>query len=1354
MPQKPERSLVLSLPSQVAPHLLLQGLQEWQHLGLLDSSVISLEIEVDPDCPFLLEGLETFERLGLLSSEKVRVICRGLSCPLPKAPAPAAAISRREGRASTTPQRPSLPTQTPSLPTQTSFGDRAAAAVQALVTELSVMWLLVLGVSVTLVGSGILAAQFWDVLPPIGQYAILFAYTLGFWRASVRLGRHPKVRLATGMLEAATLLLVPANFWAIDSLYLWGSFWGWLTAAAAAISLGAIALSLLRLSGKWLAGACILLSFLHWGWRLPGFPLVALYIGTPIVAATAIACYRPPVRASRDRPEIAPLSPEQIGFANLIASIAILCVRSLLVGTDLAQLGLALGIFGSTLGWLSRRDRAWTPFRIAAIVLLALGWLVGPPWHRFGVSCLVLFLLFERLLRLGRRIDLTAIFFVSLQTGMLAGTLIPQETRKGIIATTIAAAGDTTFTPQALFGISLFPYLLLALWGAWYLRRTGSDRSTNGTSGSRLAGRHDNTWFAGHHEKLARHAEWIALGWGTVLACVSFPNSTVRTLNAIASALTLLWVTRAYLPRARSLIYALQIATCGAIASSLHTIAPQLSLYGWGVALSGGAIVQWVASGQIFPGRPFFHYRHPNFRLSCYHMGLALSAIACWVFFATSPSVEKGVWFAVPAVLTVVARQQQFGDRRLSDAWVLGALVAGQFFVPFEERTLAVSLGAAVVLGWFSARRLAHPFAAIVHLGFAVSWMMVGYWQLLVEFVFSDSTVDFIRPTASFVFLFLFLPWLFRHRLQGKKSPVARSYRIASDVWGTFFSVPIFGFFSLSAIACLVNGANPIDWTDWEVAVCPALVVAALAYRTWQAPRNFWFYFLAATVEVWAILAASATGLLWPVLGIFNFFLASATQIAGDFGARRRQGKYFSSWHVIPTIYALCGLLCQPRSLEVTSGLFFFAAGLAFAQVGRRGKGLRSLTYIGLACISVGAYQELRYVLSLSSGDGIGDGVALLAALGIGLAFAYRALANPLAAYLRLSPGAILGFSRVHWVLAALLCAWGWFLRSDFDRAIHVATTVALSSYAFAEGKGSALAENDRGSALASSNKSSMFAFGTTREGWVYAGILEALWAIAYLFYRAVTPAAFWQVFSVFAFAISPLLYRLPWQRWGWPQRPWQRSAIVLPGAIAIATFLVLGDPPVLTVLGVAGFYLWLAKESGRVRYSYLSVVCVGWEIYSFLIRAQITEPFWYLAVVGFALLFVAQIDPYLRAPDGRRARHWLRFFAAGLFCVRSAISLGNTFQAGLLGFAIGIGFILLGLAQRVRAFLYVGTVAAIAQIVRLVWLFASSYSFALWSILTGVGLLFIWTAVTFETRRTQILSLLERQSSTFQGWE
>ena len=238
---------------------------------------------------------------------------------------------------------------------------------------------------------------------------------------------------------------------------------------------------------------------------------------------------------------------------------------------------------------------------------------------------------------------------------------------------------------------------------------------------------------------------------------------------------------------------------------------------------------------------------------------------------------------------------------------------------------------------------------------------------------------------------------------------------------------------------------------------------------------------------------------------------------------------------------------------------------------------------------------------------------------------------------------------------------------------------------------------------------------------------------------------------------VAIFLYFAPWQRWGWDWQPWRRAAISLP---SIAVLLTGWGSNIQSLLIVAAFYGWLSSAERRVSFSYISVLLADWAVLRMLHERGAVEPLWVAALIGASLLYVVQVEPSLRSPNQRETRHWLRCLATGI------ISLTAFYQAqvgiagilpllvGLGAIAIDLGFIFAGVLLRIRALLYVGTATFMLQVLWQVWRFISDYSLVLWAIGIAVGLLLIWIAATFEARRSQVNSLLQRWIVELDDWE
>jgi hypothetical protein len=155
-----------------------------------------LDLKIDPDNPNLLTGLENWLELGLIDDRQIRELaalfltCRlaevAVNIPIPKLQSPEIEPAR------------SIPT-----PTKLRQPSLFSTMWTAFKDELSVRWLLFLGVFLVILSSGLLAATQWQRFPAWGQYGVLWAYTIAFW--GVGLWARGQVGLS---LTANTLQIV------------------------------------------------------------------------------------------------------------------------------------------------------------------------------------------------------------------------------------------------------------------------------------------------------------------------------------------------------------------------------------------------------------------------------------------------------------------------------------------------------------------------------------------------------------------------------------------------------------------------------------------------------------------------------------------------------------------------------------------------------------------------------------------------------------------------------------------------------------------------------------------------------------------------------------------------------------------------------------------------------------------------------------------------------------------------------------------------------------------------------------------------------------------------------------------
>ena len=146
--------------------------------------LLKIEVSVTASHPELLEGLDVWLRLGLLSNSQVRRLGQQyLICRLPEPVILPVEI----------PQVPKLKDfELEELPVPTPRESPLARMWYSLRDELSVRWLLFLGVFLVVVSSGVLAATQWRNFPAAFQYGVLWGYTVIFWFGGFWAGKTAK----------------------------------------------------------------------------------------------------------------------------------------------------------------------------------------------------------------------------------------------------------------------------------------------------------------------------------------------------------------------------------------------------------------------------------------------------------------------------------------------------------------------------------------------------------------------------------------------------------------------------------------------------------------------------------------------------------------------------------------------------------------------------------------------------------------------------------------------------------------------------------------------------------------------------------------------------------------------------------------------------------------------------------------------------------------------------------------------------------------------------------------------------------------------------------------------------------
>ncbi|WP_152590614.1 DUF2157 domain-containing protein [Nostoc sphaeroides] len=1305
---------------------------------------LKFELRLPSSHPQLLEGLDIWLRLGLISDTQVRQLCREfLVCTVVLQPQPEAETKVAFVPSDSVQQLPVAALQSSSRrqpqqkPAKPNF---ISTMLQSLGAELSVRWLLFLGVFLVVVSSGVLAASQWERFPASGQYGVLFAYTLTFWGLSFWATRQSNLRLTAQTLLIVTLLLVPVNFWAMDSFRLWQNPVDWIVVAIACPTLTAITVLLSKnrsifpnlLTGKLPLINILALSYLHWGWQLKAFPLIAVYvamIGTTII--TVYHNYQQPNSISEENRHRLSIS---LPAAVIIYALIVLLVRAIFVAkVDVTQLGLAIGICGWLVTWLAQKGETIqnSKFKIQNYspsspsspsslllwerlggTLLFLGWLVSVvnyPMSAIAVSALSLWFVGNRLRQYSLKLDFAAVFVIGLQTIWLGWRLVPDSLQKLAIAISTQLTNSQN-EPWALLSIALFPYIILMVALTDRLHRT-------------------------EKRELAKFGELLTLLFGAFLTTLAIVNPALRSLNLLFSTITLAFVTQRRSPASLPLIYLTHIMGVLTFCFTINWLLPTLSQPAWASILLALMVAEWV-----------FSLSEGLWRRSAWYIGLGLAAASFFVLWMNVESSWYGIangqaywgvlWLVTPITLTGVASATII-ERRLTSRYlsVLAVGVAQLLTLQLPETRL-IGLAVGTGLMFANTRYLRNQISAVITEGFLLSFIVALLWVGVPGLPRLALGGWFVVGAIAILIL-----WLAQTVLNRRGNELAIIYAAASDKW----AIALCGFelFGLTLHSILIYSG--FITSGFLYLAATAITLTAIVYRSWRQPTNWAFYGIGWSLE---LLTAQVLGfgehstvkIAMPTAASYaNIALGLIAQLVGEWWRRRHQLERLpSSFHILPLIYGAFSVLLRVNTFTEWTGLYSLGVALIIIGVGRRREDFKPLLYLGIIGVSISAYELLFYQMLQASGGALGDGLIAMSALGASIMYAYRILSPWLVGYLRLTPQELKGIAHIHWAWSSCLLMAAIPLPIGVNRLVGLGTGVFLIRYAIFQGRNS-------------QTSPSIFGGITIAEMWVYLGLLEV--AGMRVYWRETAVGKFWAGPLVpwngaIACVVAYFLYILPWENWGWSKKPWQQAAYIIPLIILWETRL--QTYPITLVLA-AGFYIFLAKVAENIRFTYVSVALIDWALYRWFDSLRLTDALWYVTPIGLSLLYIAQVDTQLKLPEYKTARHILRVLGSGLICGWAILFHQN--PAWIPGIFSLIA-IFAGLALRVRAFLYIGTATFLITTIYQSVIFSLQYSFLKWVVGLLVGILLIYIAANFETRRAQITSLIRSAIDEFQSWE
>lgn len=1255
----------------------------------MSKPLIRILIQADSSNPRLLEGLEVWLNLGLLSDAQVRQIGElYLSDPLPKK----TVNSGNNQRVLAEKITPKLVVSTSPQPAF-QLPNFATNLVESLKAELSVRWLLFLGLFLVIISSGVLAASQWEKFPATGQYLILFAYTFAFWGASLWGSQQSRFPVTSEALKLVTLLLIPLNFWAMDGLKLWSDSLGLLTIAIAALALTILTVTLYRNQGQFQRRSLfnhLGLSYLNWGWQIPGFPVIAIYLGIMITVFLTIV--NPPPTSSTSSPRI-DFKIVVIYLLTLLFGRAIFVVN-----VDISQLGLALGIFAGFLYISSSLI-----LHRSSYFILLFGWLVTvyiQPWQAFLVSGIGIGIFSHHLLKYWRERDLAAIFGFGLSMVALVGRLIPPELRKTAINVGVEISSSQD-SPWALLSLTWFPYLIfMVVITDWIYHRP--------------------------QRKVAHFGDFLSLLFATFLTCLSLSNPALRSLNLLASTITLAVVISRRQPLKPIVVLATHILGLVTFANLVYWQFPNLALDDWAIILLILMVGEFLLFTVNSPGANII-------RKDALDLGILLSGISYILFLTnfefSTPHSSIMAWLITPLGLTYVATQTRESQQK--KAVIISIIACGlvQVLNLFNPQINLWSLGLTTVFMVVNTQIIKTPFSSVFTVGLGLAFLFLSVKDLVTV----EGWLIFLSLTIAGLWVLRFM--LFRYGVT--ESNIVRLYQRAFDGW----AITLLGF-ELSIITLNSFGVLlykiPRDFTLISTLI---ILIAALSFRGFDLanPRKIaksgfspWIlYSLAWAIELLIIERLISSNQSLVSFAVANIILGLTTQLFGDWWQRHYQiEKLPNPWQIIPIIYGILAIIFRVQTSANWTGLISLAFALILIGIGRRNIEAKPLVYLGLMGISVSTYEILLYQINAQP---LTEQWIAFATLGTSLMYGYRILSPWLIAYLQIPEPEITIIAHLHWFISSILL--GLVISSPINSQLllTIGTSLLLIRYALFQGR----------------YNSYLY----TAETWVYVGLIQTTGLVIYL-QNLLDISNFLIPWSGSLVSIlSYFFYILPWNIWGWPVRPWKRAAIILPVITVISSHFILQPEQQLTwyLSAIFGslFYIILAKFTQNIRLTYLSLTLISFTFYNWL--GSTDDIFIFTLPISCSLLYFSQVEPSLKLEQNRDLRHGLRVLGTGILC---GTSLGNFQGTGILAGILSLATIFVGLGLKIRAFLYIGTAIFLINIVNQLIILNSIYSFIKWIIVFILGVILIWIAANFETRREQLITLWNNWVAELQTWE
>lgn len=970
--------------------------------------------------------------------------------------------------------------------------------------------------------------------------------------------------------------------------------------------------------------------------------------------------------------------------------------------------------------------------------ILAIGDLVYIPknssWQAVAVSSLALIWIWQRLRAYQQQREVVSLFFVGLQTYLVSNLrwspLVTEAISAKVLPSLLVLFGQNYLLAGSLL---IFPYLLLWVWLTnWFWKRK---------------------WYA-----LTRQGESLILATGTILPLINLTIPLSLLIDLAVSTVILAHLTLRYLPIRTSYIYFTHLSGlatifaalayrwdwCRSIASNFVSVSasnnePVLDFTVLVIALSIITVVElWFS---IQPVR----LKSDLWQRSSWNIGLGstVASGSCFLILATFPAAQAiwPLWWSIiPIAFTYIAIKQpplapwQVANQTPAAWYGVAGLSGGLLLTVDRPEWRSILLLVAVGVMFPLVKRLDRILPACIQIGFGLGLgvnLLVdriypsNYW--LIIGAISSSGLWFVSRKLTRIYATASDRWAIGLAGLGlaisSLNYIHTNFNWFAELIGIFLNIE--GFFSLPSAAA----ARSVPWFQsiYATTLLAAGILAA-AIRSRQQWKNS---SIPDEVGFWSLIWTGQISLsaLIHLLGGDTLTLATANILLAFplwFYTHRQPDPNLK---LAPFFLASWGLLLRLPFFTTYTGLLMIAVGIICILVSR--KPANTIGYSGLYLTTLGCYEIItHYILQAPPGGSIADAltvyglVTALLALGYRLGGWWKSKQN-LDRWWNFPTAGLKDVAHVHWAVANT-----WIIAAAAIPTVpvapqltlaHLSIGIALGGYALLQ------ARNRQGS-----------------DWWIYFGLAQLMGVGIYA--RSIFPnlGIFDEGLILISCIFGLLVLLAPWQQWGWQDRPWRLVALALP------LFRVVFESDRISLLNLvvlAVFYAGISRHQKQFGWAYLSLTFLNWAAIRLLFESNLTSPIWFATSIGLSILAVVQYDPYWQT--SKQNRHYGRVLGSGIIAITALV-----WHQPWLPIGIGIAIALCGMALRVRAWIYVGTITFLLTNAYQLLVLITEYPITKWAIGLLAGVLIITLAANFERRKAQIERAIGYWLDRFQEWE